>query len=64
MGDPTKLYPVACNKIHFPKQYTFEERRERQIHLFVYPFKPKIPFKSTERNLASELMGKARFPNV
>lgn len=41
MGDPTKLYTITCNKIHFPKQHVFEERRGWQIHLFVYPFRQK-----------------------
>lgn len=64
MGDPTKLYPIACNKIRFPKQHAFEERRGWQIHLFAYPFKQKVYFQSMERNWASEMMGKARFLNV
>lgn len=58
MGEPTKLYLVVCDKIHFPKQQAFEERRGWQIDLFDYSFKQKNALSKHRKELGKWTGGK------
>lgn len=64
IGDPTKLHSVTCNKIHFPKQSAFEERRGWKTHLLVYPYRQKPTSPSKHGKDLCKLVGKAVFLTV
>lgn len=46
MGDLTKLYPEACNKIHFPKQHAFKDRRDDKYTGLFTHLNKKYPLKA------------------
>jgi len=64
IGDPTKLHSVTCNKIHFPKQSAFEERRGWKTHLLVYPYRQKPTSPSKHGKDLCKLVGKTVYLTV